>query len=590
MAAHRYWSLLCKGAPTQAYHIISELGLYQLSGSTRLVGTPIASSYVDYSTTPANAFDEVSSTGWYASLPDSWVGLDFGGPQVVIAYSIGVGSVASYAPPQFNLRWSDDGVTWTDVDTRSGVTWVNQETKTFTVGPAVVVPKEHRYWRAVGLEAYGTGDLELSCFHLLDAGGVRLDAPATLTSNFVPSTGLVANLQDDDLTTGVRWPAQSVATLTLNWDFGGSLIDVGTIQVAGNSQLRFLLIAKLQFSDDAISWTDRAVYSAIAWQGIGTKSKLAVTTATGELSYWNPADMRGMTLSTDQKTATGTADTHYVRGSSAGLSGKRQFECVVGGNTLCALGVAVPNAPPATVGFSADSWVLLLYSPALYHNSVNQGTYGDGMPIGTVIGVVFDTVARTLEFYKDGVSKGVAFSNIPLGVAPTFGPHDSGAKTATLRVSDFVYPVPGAGSWPGELASISNIVLTTLVRAADTPVIVGATPTIIYGIPQFSETVTLTVQSGSVKDYITGVLGTGRGRVTGTVKVKGTPDAAVYRKVRLVRERDGLVVRELWSDPVTGAYDFKYIDELQLWTVLSNDYTGAFRAVVADGQIPEMMP
>lgn len=117
--------------------------------------------------------------------------------------------------------------------------------------------------------------------------------------------------------------------------------------------------------------------------------------------------------------------------------------------------------------------------------------------------------------------------------------------------------------------------------------VVGIGPPITYGIPQLIDPTLLTVQSGSVQDYATGVLGTGRGRVAGTVKE--TPNAPVYRKVRLIREVDSLLIRELWSHPVTGAYSFDYVDELQKFTVLSYDHTGAFRAVVADGQIPELI-
>lgn len=98
------------------------------------------------------------------------------------------------------------------------------------------------------------------------------------------------------------------------------------------------------------------------------------------------------------------------------------------------------------------------------------------------------------------------------------------------------------------------------------------------------------VATGGLKDYVSGVTGTGRGRVAGTVKETGTPNTPVHRKVRLIRERDGLLMREVWSHPTTGAYSFDYVDELQKFTVLSYDHTGAFRAVVADGQIPELIP
>lgn len=82
----------------------------------------------------------------------------------------------------------------------------------------------------------------------------------------------------------------------------------------------------------------------------------------------------------------------------------------------------------------------------------------------------------------------------------------------------------------------------------------------------------------------------GTGRVSGTTKVKGTPNFAVHRRVRLHRERDGLIVREQWSDPVTGAYSFDNIDANQKYTVVTHDYEHSFRAVIADNITPDPMP
>lgn len=81
----------------------------------------------------------------------------------------------------------------------------------------------------------------------------------------------------------------------------------------------------------------------------------------------------------------------------------------------------------------------------------------------------------------------------------------------------------------------------------------------------------------------------GLGKILGTVKNKGTPDYAVYRRVRLLRERDGVFVRETWSDPLTGAYEFDGIDPNERYTALSYDHTHNFRAVVADNLAPEAM-
>ena len=111
--------------------------------------------------------------------------------------------------------------------------------------------------------------------------------------------------------------------------------------------------------------------------------------------------------------------------------------------------------------------------------------------------------------------------------------------------------------------------------------VIGVGPIIKYGTPTGLTLGVLSVDAG-LRDFTSGVLGKGIGRVRGTVKLAGTPSLPVSRRVRLVREKDGLVVREQWSIPATGGYDFKYVDEMQSWTVISYDHTLDKRAVIAD--------
>lgn len=79
----------------------------------------------------------------------------------------------------------------------------------------------------------------------------------------------------------------------------------------------------------------------------------------------------------------------------------------------------------------------------------------------------------------------------------------------------------------------------------------------------------------------------GNGVIAGTVKIKGTPDYAVSRRVRLYRDRDGILVGETWSDPVTGVYTFDGLDRTQKYTALALDHTNNFRAAPADNLTPE---
>lgn len=83
----------------------------------------------------------------------------------------------------------------------------------------------------------------------------------------------------------------------------------------------------------------------------------------------------------------------------------------------------------------------------------------------------------------------------------------------------------------------------------------------------------------------------GRYRIASTVKAKGSPsNIPLHRRVQLIRERGSLVIRETWSDPVTGDYVFEGISGDYTYTVVSYDYTHNYRAVIADNLTPELMP
>lgn len=83
----------------------------------------------------------------------------------------------------------------------------------------------------------------------------------------------------------------------------------------------------------------------------------------------------------------------------------------------------------------------------------------------------------------------------------------------------------------------------------------------------------------------------GPGRIVGTVKEKNTPaNTPLKRRVVLLSMPGSRAMRETWSDPVTGAYEFKEIAVDRTYTVLAYDHTGVYRGVVADNLTPELMP
>jgi hypothetical protein len=91
------------------------------------------------------------------------------------------------------------------------------------------------------------------------------------------------------------------------------------------------------------------------------------------------------------------------------------------------------------------------------------------------------------------------------------------------------------------------------------------------------------------RDYVYNANGY-QGLIDGIVDYKATPfNVPVSRRVRLHRQADGLLIREVFSDPITGEYKFDYIDETQKYFVCSLDHTGAFRAVISDNLTPTIM-
>jgi SPRY domain len=443
----------------------------------------------------------------------------------------------------------------------------------------------HRYWRAVALEAYGAGDIEMSCFHLLDSTGSRVDSAATLTASAAPGVGVVASLQDDDLTTSARWPVKSVAGLSLMWDFGASPVDVSDIRLAGGNNARFPLIVKMQYSDDASAWTDAVTFTGITWPGVGVK-----TASLSNANWWSRTHHGlGASVGSDQLSVSSLGNTNAL-GVVAKSSGKLQFEIVPSGPVdpnSTYIGVATASV---NLEITNAAGICSYSSQGYAYIDRNPSVFGASYTAGDCIGVVVDFSVGSLTFYKNGVYQGVATATGLLGqtLYPSFGANAGGSPTplsAVLRGTGFAYPVAAASAWSDPSQVQRNLVpgRSVLIDASN----VGTDPVMTYGTLRLDDPVYLSIESGSVKDQITGVLGRGTGRVRGSVK--NTPGTPVYRKVRLHRERDGLLIRELWSDRVTGAYDFRHVDELQTYTILSYDHTGTYNGVIAANITPELM-
>jgi hypothetical protein len=77
--------------------------------------------------------------------------------------------------------------------------------------------------------------------------------------------------------------------------------------------------------------------------------------------------------------------------------------------------------------------------------------------------------------------------------------------------------------------------------------------------------------------------------IYGTVKNTGLPDFPVYRRLRLHLSQSGAVIDDVFSDPITGDYQFRYL-KYGSYYVVSFDHTGQYNGVIATDIYPIPMP
>lgn len=485
----------------------------------------------------------------------------------------------------------------------------------------------HRYWNARGFSVLQGRALSLSEFHLYAAAS-RVDTAATLTSNVAPSSGSLSSLSDDDVTTGVRWLSQE--GVNLYWDFGsGGSADVDGVRVGSSaaSSDEFPVFCSVWFSDDAVTWTRQADWAAdypgvqqkIAgfynWQpnDVAVVSQLRFIGANGSTTFTDDVDGNVWTPSGSAQLKT---DQFRWGGSAGFFNGTTDY-------------ISMPSRPGMNLG-TTDFAIEVYFRVASFTKSYgtlvgnNIGTfviparflmvYGDGAP------TVFNR--RKIGFGGEGsgfanpallsttvLTTGVWYRVRIIRIGPTMWMFVNDVLEATITSAaaidlGFLGTRVGSNGWDGadsyfhghigefrvthtvgEDGSLPAYVRHPVPKKTNRMRVFQPEAKIATGVGLWPFTgATLTPAPVRARgDYLAGVLGQGIGRVKGTTKDKGSPNVPVSERVRLYREQDGLLIRELWSAPVTGAYSFDYVDELQTYTVVSYDHDKNFRAVVADG-------
>lgn len=477
----------------------------------------------------------------------------------------------------------------------------------------------HRYWRASAFEVYGGGALELSAFHLI-AGTARVDGAAVLSASMEPSAGALANLQDDAVSTAALWSeASAVRVLSLQWDFGANPQDVTDIRLgSADAQARFALAVRIDYSDDAVSWATYATFAGITWPGPRAKTvsvwRYLDVSSPAIVSYMNMEGSDGGAAVGDR-----TGKTWTLRGGAVVSAAQKRA-----GRTSVRLDgttgyLDTPNHPDWEFGaadWTVEMMVRLNGAPSdpvtgclmerwngygVYMNYLVPGYFprfgvtnvtsggvavsgANPIPLNEWAHVAFVRNGSNLLVFVNGVLGGstTGFTGAidSLSEVMTIGRDNSGVRYSNAYFDEWRVTKGKAQYTANFDPNFSFIQVNT---AQGRTQVVGA-GRIGPGRPAASNTLRpVPALARGRKDYLSGVLGQGIGRLRGVTLDYVNPLNKPYRcKVRLMRERDGLVVREVWTAP-DGSYDFQYIDELQSYTVLAYYLDHGKRAVVTDG-------
>jgi predicted alpha-1,2-mannosidase len=131
-------------------------------------------------------FDDTSATQVTFNSATPWMRYDLPQPARVAYYTLTSGSVAG-DPAAWSLQGSNDGTTWTTLDTRSGQTFTDrQQTKDF----AVAHPGDYRDYRLEVTANSGTATTTLSEIQFLTLGNVPA-VPFTNPEAVAPTGGMV---------------------------------------------------------------------------------------------------------------------------------------------------------------------------------------------------------------------------------------------------------------------------------------------------------------------------------------------------------------------------------------------------------------
>lgn len=456
-----------------------------------------------------------------------------------------------------------------------------------------------RYWRVIGLKArYGFG-IKICGIELWNYTN-RVCQTAAFTSSNVPDIGVLSNLRDESFATECYFSPEVVKNnLTFTWDAGaGNQLDVERLKIrSSNSSNEFVSDFILEYSNDNLTWiihSDLNSYNVLNYPGDYSLTSIPLINdvfptkfikESKDLNIDNTGRITNLNIVT---TSNNTVSTSFYLNK-----GKFYFEFLIGYRFLyVGVGSFYDRNPKLWPGQSAFSAALFLNSGRIWHTNGNnafdyEANSNVTLAVGKTVGMLVDIDNSRIAYIIDGVTKpyfNLSFSGKFLSVITGF---DTDVSNTTDKITTFnfgqdpfMYPVPsgfiaGFGSkYDVDYVENRNFYLNSNLLSSG----IATTTMGTYG----------TYKTESHKQAFSILFG-GNGYVKNTVKIKGSPDVAVRRKVILFDFYTKVVVGETWSQEGTGLFEFKHLSMDREYFAMSVDHMGQWQMAAAGPMKPQKM-
>lgn len=447
-----------------------------------------------------------------------------------------------------------------------------------------------RYWKLTSIDTYGN-NLNLSVIWLVDSLSQRVDTSSTITSSFAPLSGAVTNLKDVTPGTGCSFSLVDIINknLSINWDAGsGNTMDVSSLRFGSkNTKESFIKSFLLFYSNDNINWnfyTNISIDKELSYPGANTLTTNftdSINITNYDKSYFNKTSDNsfisilnygyGQCFYTNDIIYTGehyfevTSDVNtfivgfydenikIINNYPGSVTGSFGFYPTNGilYNNASGVNINAPYTTPGTIGILVsfkDNYVKYLVNGALVTTTIDLTNRRLRLVIGTPANKLIN------ENISINTGQSLFVNTVPVGF--NSGLFKNYSTTDLLPVTTTLYDYKG-------ISTNDGIALTLI----DTEIDYFKWPT----------------QGFDIFNY-------GFGFIKNTVKITGSPNIPVRRIVQLQDIRSGVIIRETWSDEITGEYEFKYLPENVKYNVIAIDFTNNFRSEINGPITPSRMP